>query len=164
MSILTFRKATVTDIPLIRQLSEKIWNTHYPPIIGQEQVDYMLNLMYSPESLTKQMTDEGAHFLLAFHENEPVGYLSFSEKNSGDYFLHKFYVDTTRHRSGIGTRFFNEMTASFKNPKSLRLTVNRKNVKAINFYFKTGFTIESAQDFDIGSGYKMEDFVMIKHF
>jgi diamine N-acetyltransferase len=44
----------------------------------------------------------------------------------------------------------------------LRLTVNRKNFKAINFYFKNGFIIESVKDFDIGNGYLMEDFVMLR--
>jgi ribosomal protein S18 acetylase RimI-like enzyme len=47
---------------------------------------------------------------------------------------------------------------------AMRLQVNRKNVKAINFYFKNGFVIEDAKDFDIGSGYFMKDFVMIKKF
>jgi hypothetical protein len=35
------------------------------------------------------------------------------------------------------------------------------NYKAINFYFKNGFTIEKVADFDIGDGYFMNDFVMI---
>ena len=39
--------------------------------------------------------------------------------------------------------------------------VNRMNYKAVNFYFKSGFTIEKVADFDIGDGYFMNDFVMI---
>jgi hypothetical protein len=42
------------------------------------------------------------------------------------------------------------------------LTVNRKNYKAINFYFKNGFTIKEIADFDIGNGFFMNDFIMIK--
>ena len=164
MSSLTTRIATEADIPLIQELSRKIWNRHYPPIIGQAQVDYMLDLMYSSESLKRQMMDEGAVFLLGFSGSEAVGYLSYSEKSRGNYFLHKFYIDTEKHRIGLGTQFFQTMTFGFTEPKTVSLTVNRKNIKAINFYFKTGFVIESAQDFDIGNGYKMEDFVMIKHF
>jgi len=44
----------------------------------------------------------------------------------------------------------------------LRLQVNRQNYKAVNFYFKMGFIIESVGDFDIGGGYFMNDFVMVR--
>ena len=46
--------------------------------------------------------------------------------------------------------------------KTIRLTVNRKNHIAINYYFKNGFMIEEVKDFDIGDGYEMNDFVMLK--
>jgi ribosomal protein S18 acetylase RimI-like enzyme len=46
--------------------------------------------------------------------------------------------------------------------RSITLTVNRQNYKAINFYFKNGFTIDHIANFDIGKGYVMEDFVMKK--
>jgi ribosomal protein S18 acetylase RimI-like enzyme len=49
-----------------------------------------------------------------------------------------------------------------RNPKTIRLTVNRQNYKSINFYFKNGFKIERVEDFDIGSGFWMNDFIMIK--
>lgn len=164
MSHITFRKAALEDIPLIRHLSAKIWKTHYTPIIGEQQVDYMLNLMYSAESLTTQMIKDHAVFWLAFLSDQPLGYLSFSEKELGHYFLHKFYIDTTVHRKGIGSAFFSYLINELYQPNSLRLTVNRKNMKAINFYFKSGFVIEEVKDFDIGSGFIMEDFVMVKFF
>jgi ribosomal protein S18 acetylase RimI-like enzyme len=44
----------------------------------------------------------------------------------------------------------------------MRLQVNRQNYTAINFYFKLGFTIERVADFDIGHGFFMNDFVMLK--
>jgi hypothetical protein len=49
----------------------------------------------------------------------------------------------------------------FPESKAMRLQVNRKNYKSINFYFKMGFVIEEVADFDIGDGYLMEDFVMV---
>jgi ribosomal protein S18 acetylase RimI-like enzyme len=50
---------------------------------------------------------------------------------------------------------------SLTSAQSIRLTVNRENYKAINFYFKLGFKIEKVADFDIGQGYVMNDFVML---
>ena len=51
-----------------------------------------------------------------------------------------------------------EVVASIE---KLRLTVNRQNFKSINFYFKNGFKIDHVEDFDIGNGYVMNDFVML---
>jgi ribosomal protein S18 acetylase RimI-like enzyme len=42
---------------------------------------------------------------------------------------------------------------------SMTLQVNRNN-KAVEFYKKFGFEIIDEQDFDIGNGYYMNDFIM----
>ncbi len=157
---LAIKKADYSDVDLIYSLAEKIWKVHYPDIITMDQIDYMLKMMYSKEALKLQM-DEGQHFLLAFNNQIPVGYISYSIKESGDYFLHKFYVDTEKHRNGIGSEFFNQVFSGFEDLKTIRLTVNRKNYKAINFYFKQGFIIEEVKDFDIGNNYEMNDFIML---
>jgi ribosomal protein S18 acetylase RimI-like enzyme len=80
-----------------------------------------------------------------------------------DFFLHKFYIDQQVSNSGIGTKVLNLLIELIK-PKSLTLTVNRQNYKSINFYFKNGFKIDRVEDFDIGNGYHMNDFVMVKRF
>jgi hypothetical protein len=46
--------------------------------------------------------------------------------------------------------------------KTITLQVNRRNIKAVNFYFKKGFIIDRAEDFDCGGGYTMDDFFMIR--
>jgi GNAT superfamily N-acetyltransferase len=159
---LTFKKATPNDIPLIDQLAHKIWKEHYPSIITVDQIDYMLNKMYSPEAIQQQM-NEGQQFTLVYDNDEPVGYASTSAKDGKNYFLHKFYVDTSKHRKGIGGVLYEHLITGLK-PQSIELTVNRKNFKAINFYFKKGFTIDHVADFDIGNGYFMNDLVMIRKF
>lgn len=157
------RTATEDDIPLINLLAQKIWRLHYPSIITQQQIEFMLEKMYSTEALKKQM-EEGHCFELCYTNEKPIGYCSFSKQERGNYFLHKMYIDTTQHHKGIGTRFLNEVFGKINDIKNFRLTVNRKNYAAINFYFKNGFIIEAVKDFDIGSGFWMNDFVMIRNF
>ena len=78
----------------------------------------------------------------------------------GTAFIHKFYVNQDFAGKGIGTSAFKLLKT--KTGKSIfRLTVNRRNITAINFYFRNGFRIERAADFDIGDGFVMEDFVMV---
>jgi ribosomal protein S18 acetylase RimI-like enzyme len=158
---LSYRKATIIDAELIAQLADKIWRKHYIDIITIEQIEYMLMNMYSSESLKKQMI-EGQEFTIVFDEGVACGYISISSKDKEHFFLHKFYIDTKKHRSGIGTELFAYVLTAMKSYKSIELTVNRQNYKAINFYFKNGFRIKEIADFDIGNGYFMNDFVMQK--
>ena len=157
---LTYKEATENDIPIITALVDRIWRKHYEPIIGPEQVEYMLNKMYHPDNILQQMKDQ-QHYTLAYDNNTPIGYISVSTKNNKNYFLHKFYVESGERRKGIGSQIFEHLLKNLETLETIELTVNRQNYKAINFYFKKGFVIKAVEDFDIGNGYFMNDFVMI---
>ncbi len=159
---LTIRKANLDDVPTIAFLAHKIWNEHYLSIISQGQIDFMLDKMYSAESLTEQM-NQGHQFYLVSQENFALGYCSFSKKEEGNYFVNKFYVDVSSHRSGIGTQLLNFVLQQIPDYKTIELAVNRENYKAINFYFKQGFTIKHTFDLEIGEGFYMNDFLMAKY-
>ncbi len=162
MNAINFKTCNNDDLPIIQQLAEKIWRSHYTSIITAEQIDYMLGKMYSIKSLQQQMKEDGCHFILELVNKKPVGFISISEKNKDHFFIHKLYVDTSQHRSGLGKALLNEALSRCRNWKTIRLTVNRQNFKAINFYFKNGFTIEEVANFEIGNGFVMNDFVMVK--
>jgi ribosomal protein S18 acetylase RimI-like enzyme len=159
--MITYRKAEKEDIGLIYRLAESIWKQHYITIITMEQIEYMLANMYSAESLARQM-EEGHRFTLVYEDGVPVGYISVSTKDQRNYFLHKFYVKMNEQRKGLGTELFQHILDELGNAESIELTVNRKNYKAINFYFKNGFVIRETADFDIGKGYFMNDFIMVR--
>jgi ribosomal protein S18 acetylase RimI-like enzyme len=158
-------QATADDIDIIIQLAHPIWETHYVPIIGKQQVDYMLASLYSKEALLQQMHD-GQVFYIAYSDNieGPIGYMAVSNKNDDECFLHKFYLAISTQGKGLGALLFKEMEQLYPNTKEMRLTVNRQNFKSINFYFKLGFQIEKVADFDIGNNYFMNDFVMVKKY
>lgn len=148
------------DISELSVLASKIWNTHYPSIIGQKQVDYMLEKMYSIKSLKDQIHKKNNKFISASKDDKMVGFISYSKEDEENFFIHKLYVNTDIHNRGIGRALYDYVFKD-KNLKTIRLTVNRQNVKAINFYFKMGFIIEKIIDIDIGDGFVMDDFVMV---
>ena len=152
--------ATQTDIPTISELAHKIWNQHYPSIIGQAQIDYMLGKMYDKYSLKEQILIKKHRFYLIEFEGKAIGFISIYEESQNKWFIAKFYIDQTLAGKGLGASVFKEIL-SLTSAQSIRLTVNRENYKAINFYFKLGFKIEKVADFDIGQGYVMNDFVML---
>lgn len=153
-------EAGVADIEVIRGLAERTWNQHYLSIISQGQIDYMLNLMYSASSLIEQLQLKQHRFFLIQVDEFSVGFISLHHEGDGNWFIHKFYIDQDAAGKGIGARVFNLIIEMF-GPRQLKLTVNRQNFKAINFYFKCGFKIDHVADFDIGQGYVMNDFVML---
>lgn len=153
------RPANLSDISLIHQLAQKIWRAYYPPIIGNDQVEYMLNKGYSYDSLQEQMKEQS--FFMIENNEQSVGFAAISKKSEG-YFIHKFYLDESMHGKGFGTTAFEHLISFYGHDKTYFLQVNRGNIKAINFYFKMGMIIDKMADFDIGDGYFMNDFIMIK--
>lgn len=160
MNNLAFAKATETDASLIAFLAGKIWREHYPGIISPEQIEFMLRHRYSEKAITDGLKN-GEEFYLAYLNDTPIAYASI-ENTGREYFLHKFYVETGLHRQGTGSAFWEFLLQQMKDSLPIRLQVNRQNFKAVNFYFKKGFVIEAVGDFDIGGGYFMNDFVMVR--
>ncbi len=160
MQDIQLKAATSIDLGTISELAKTIWNKHYPAIITQAQIDYMLNLMYSQESLATQIDQKKHQFYLIQNNEINYGFISVNKANENNWFLNKFYIDQTIANKGIGKSAYVQLLEIIK-PEKISLTVNRKNFKSINFYFKLGFKIEQVADFDIGNGYEMNDFVMV---
>ena len=158
--MLSLKPATENNFSTIEKLARIIWHKHYVQIVGEAQVNYMLDKMYSHQALQKQ-TEEGQQFYLVINDEKESGFVSISSSNQKDLMLHKFYILQEKQNIGLGTLVFKEMVEELYKPNTIRLTVNRQNYKSINFYFKVGFKIEKVADFDIGDGYFMNDFVML---
>jgi len=156
------RPIALHEIPQLSRLAHDIWQAHYPAVIGQQQVDYMLATLYSEASL--QHTFEAGEQLFYFVEenNTTEGFVAVSFPQPQECFINKLYVRHTQQRGGIGGRTLQSLENIFPQADIFRLQVNRQNYKAINFYFKNGFVIEQVADFDIGQGFFMNDFIMTK--
>jgi len=157
------KKAGTGDIPLIRELTFRVWPQTYAGILSQEQIDYMLEMMYSETSLNKQMTEDGCQFIIVYEDGNPVGFASYSEEEARRWKLNKIYVLQNQQGKGTGKYVINFIIEEIKkqNANSLFLQVNRYN-NAKAFYEKLGFTEIDFINLDIGNGYFMNDYVMEK--
>lgn len=158
----SIRIASPEDIPLIRELTFKVWPQTYAAIISPQQIDYMLDMMYSEASLQKQM-EEGIKFILVYDETAPVGFAAYQEIQPAIYKLHKIYILTSQQGKGTGKFVIEHIIHDIKqkDADALQLQVNRHN-KARSFYEKLGFAVIEEADFDIGNGYFMNDYIMKK--
>jgi len=158
-------EATKEHIFIIRSLSEHIWPHTFESLLSKEQIKYMMDMMYSQESLEKQM-DDGCHYLIAEKDGEYHGYVSYETgyKGSDITKVHKIYILPSTQGSGLGRLFINKVADIAKKNKNteLCLNVNRENAKAIGFYERMGFVVTRSEDNDIGNGFYMIDYVMNK--
>lgn len=159
----SIRNATPKEIPLIRELTFQVWPQTYRGLLTQEQIDYMLEMMYSESSLENQMTKQHCRFIIVYEEEEPVGFASYSEIEPRVFKLHKIYVLPSQQGKGTGRFVIDYIIEDIrsKNAISLQLQVNRNN-KARSFYEKLGFSVADEIRLDIGGGFYMDDYVMQK--
>ena len=160
MSEIIIRPATLEDRAFIRSVSERTWPSTYGHIISQEQIDFMLDWMYSDESLAEQF-DKGHQFYIASIDGDEIGFCSVSAEENNSYKLNKLYVLPIAQGTGSGKALLNKAieVAKAAGAISLFLQVNKDN-NAYTFYLKNGFIKEQEFKFDIGNGFYMDDYVM----
>ena len=160
---LSIRPGELEDINTIGFLAQQIWPETYGAILPAEQLQYMLNLFYSPASLRKQMVEEQHQFLIVEQdEEEAIGFASWGPTTEpGVYKLHKLYVLAGQQGKGLGRALLQYIFEAIQpeGASLLRLNVNRYN-KASQFYEKMGFTVVKEEDVAIGNNYFMNDYVM----
>lgn len=149
------------QIEQVISLAREIWTEHYTSIIGIEQVNYMLDKFQS-NSVIKQQIDEGLHYFLLGNDI-PIGYLALKVE-SPDLFVSKIYLLASFRNQGYGKLLmqFTENFGQENNCTQLKLTVNKYNLTTIQAYKKLGFTQKREVVFDIGNGYIMDDYEMVK--
>lgn len=155
-------KANTEHIPIIIDLTKKIWPVAYGEILSKAQLDYMIDKFYN-ETALRELIQKGHVFYLAQDDKEKyVGFLSYelnSEPNKTK--IHKIYVLPETQGTGVGRQFFElvKLKAEENQQKAIFLNVNKYN-KAQHFYTKLGFTKIKDEVIDIGNGYVMDDYVM----
>lgn len=153
-------KAGIKDVATIKKLAESVWPYTYKDILSPEQIEYMMELFYSSSSLKEQLDKH--IFLIAYLNNEPVGFASYSPAlNNQIYKLHKLYVLTSIQGQGLGKTLIDFIVddLKYRGGLALELNVNRGN-KAKTFYERLGFEVIHEEDIDIGNDFWMNDYVM----
>jgi diamine N-acetyltransferase len=150
-------------IPLIQQVANITWPHTFGNLMSEKQFAYMMDWMYSTESLRKQMNEQGHRFLLAMQGNACVGYASYqlNYEKPGTTKIHKLYILPQSQGGGVGRKLLNavaDLVIQGGN-NSMILAVKRDN-KAVDFYKKLGFVVIDSVDIEIGDGFFMRDYIM----
>lgn len=162
-SALDIGRLRLDEAEALVALAGLVWRRHYPGIISSGQIEYMLAQRYKP-GLVRQLMARGDLWLAARDAGALVAFAHGHLLTAGDYKLDKLYVHPDYQRHGIGGRLLAALTgqAARQGVSRLVLRVNRHNQAAIRAYLKHGFTVADVVLEDIGGGYLMDDYVMVK--
>lgn len=150
------------DFFRIEQLANIVWHEHYITIISLEQIDYMLK-KYNSVKAIEERAQVGVLFFLMTFNAIPVGYLSLELKTDFLY-ISKLYLLKEFREKKIAKQamFYSESFAKEHAFSIIKLHVNKYNTNAILVYEKMGFIKEADVITDIGNGFIMDDYLMMK--
>ena len=165
-------KASGEDIMCIHDMAQVVFRHTYRKILSPEQMEYMMDWMYSPANLQKQL-DEGHVYYIAYRDGKACGYVSVQPEGIADdgrllFHLQKIYVLPSEQGHGLGRALFARAVAHVREVAGgcvegcgarIELNVNRSN-PSIGFYHHLGLRILRQGDFHIGKGYYMNDYIM----
>ena len=160
------RLAQIDELHILENLARQIWPATYEHIISPAQIEFMLDWMYSFETLRQQQEQGHEFYLLSLAGNE-IGFLALEwiQNNSineqPELKINKIYVLGEFQGKGIGQALVKKAIERAKetNCKAIYLQVNKAN-SAKHFYLKLGFQVREEAVFDIGNGFVMDDYIM----
>lgn len=150
------------EIQTVVRLAREIWTEHYTPLIGEAQVEYMLEKFQSPEAIKAQL-EQGVKYHLLLVDKTPAGYMALEpEADRGKLKLSKIYVRGGYRGRGCGSFLLEQAKkeAKTQNVERIWLRVNKHNETSMEWYKKKGFTVASEDKKPIGGGFYMDDFIM----
>ena len=155
--MLQLRRATVEDIPLLRDLAGRIWRACYQELISPAQIEFMLAWRFGAETIRHEL-EAGVIWELAASGAEPAGFLAWElDSAKSELKLHKLYLRPEFHGRGAwvdelyvreawrgqglgrASLAFAEELGRRAGIKALRLEVDRGNARAQRLYRAAGF-------------------------
>lgn len=155
---------STAQIADVVHLAREIWQEHYVPIIGREQVDYMLGNFQSEQAVTVQIA-EACEYYIVVQDKKSFGYMAvIPNEREASLMLSKIYVKKEARGHGFGWKMlaFVEDLCRSRHIQKIWLTVNKNNHHSITWYTRMGFTKTASLVQDIGEGFVMDDYRMEK--
>ena len=163
--IVTFRTVVDSDIPVIQDLSSRIWREHYPGIITHAQIDYMLGKMYASGVIRDEILNKGYRYVVVMMGKEAVGYIAYRfEDPDRAVMISKLYLLPSLHGKGIGSRmlrYVKEDALRMGAKRTLSLREQEQQQRPSRPTSGSGSRKPRAVVTDIGGGFVMDDYRMV---
>lgn len=157
---------TEEQVKSLCRIAERVWHLTYDSLVPEGQVEYMIEKFQSPSAVKEQMACLNYRYYMMVCDGQDAGFIGFSPRYEGreELFLSKLYLlPEFRGQGAVKAAFaLAEQEAQKEGLTRIRLTVNKGNVHAVSVYEHYGFRTMEKVETDIGCGYVMDDFIMVK--
>jgi ribosomal protein S18 acetylase RimI-like enzyme len=153
------RSLSAADLPLVSDLSRRIWPLAYAGILTPAQIDNILTHIYSIENLKTEMAS-GQRFWAAYDGDAALGFVS-GFRGGEAIWIKKLYVLPEAQGHGIGRALIETVIAAFGPASDARLLVNNGNSAAQAAYQRLGFARAATLPVKMGD-YDFTDYLYVK--
>ena len=152
---------TDKEICDVATLANEIWHQHFIPIIGEAQVEYMVDKFQSYPAISKQIHEDGYEYFRIYLGDIFAGYTGVHAEEDA-LFLSKLYIKENCRGNRLATHALNYLIQICKERglKKIWLTCNKYNNNTLAVYNHLGFKITDEQVADIGNGFVMDDYIL----
>lgn len=153
-------KITENDILELQEIGRKTFSETFSENNTEESMNEYLESSFSTEKLTTELNDKNSEFYFAKINDEVIGYLKLNMgssqteiKDNNALEIERIYVSKDFHGKKVGQILYEKAIeiASQKKVDYVWLGVWEKNLRAINFYQKNGFTEFDKHIFKLGN-------------
>lgn len=153
-------KISPDELKDLQELSKKTFYETFAPENTAANMQYYLDTNFSTEKLSEEINNPDSEFYFAKIDDKAIGYLKINSGNAQTELqnddkaleLERIYVSQEFQGKKIGQILFDKALeiAKEKNAEYIWLGVWEKNLKAIHFYKKNGFTAFGTHLFKLG--------------
>lgn len=160
MNSIEIRKATLTDLETIQNISIQTFKETFAAVNTPENIANYIKESFNSEQLTTELNNTNSQFYVAYSNAEAVGYLKINfgdaqtETFNGNALeVQRIYVLQTFHGKNIGQLLLDEVKkiAQRTGVDYIWLGVWEENHRALRFYTKNGFVVFDKHVFTLGN-------------
>ena len=160
--MIEFRKAEISDAPVIVKTRQKVWDAAYRGIYPDEAID-QFDYEWHLEAEQRRLGNRDFYCWMVLDGENCVGYFSCGPWKRNSFRLHSLYLLPGYQKLGLGRSMF-EQVKSFclsKGYQTMWLDCHPENQKAIGFYRHMGGVVTGQ---DIGHENRQEDSCTIEYY
>jgi ribosomal protein S18 acetylase RimI-like enzyme len=160
MNPIIIRKATISDLEIIQEISKQTFIETFADVNTPENMENYIQENFNPVQVASEINNPESTFYLATLDKETIGYLKINFGNTQTEIfnkqaieIHRIYVLKAFIGKKIGQLLLDEAIkiARKTRAKHLWLGVWEENHRAIQFYSKNGFVEFDKHIFTLGN-------------
>lgn len=160
MSPIIIRKATISDIEVIQEISKQTFIETFAAVNTPENLDNYVRENFNSKHIALEINNPESAFYLAILDNKTIAYLKLNFGNAQSEIrsdeameIQRIYVLKAFHGKKIGQLLLNEaiLIGQKSGVDSIWLGVWEENHKAIEFYSKNDFVVFDKHSFTLGN-------------